>query len=101
VCAAAAGLPAREGEDLTFDKSDPKDAVLIARLAAGLHCYDPERANAVWSRLRHLGASGAPFRLASWRAALAVTLDRCASDLARVRGPARPGEAAVRRELLR
>ena len=28
---------AREGEDLTFDKSDPKDAVIIARLAAGLH----------------------------------------------------------------
>ena len=35
---------AREGEDLTFDKSDPKDAVIIARLAAGLHCYEPERA---------------------------------------------------------
>ena len=29
---------AREGEDLTRDKSDPKDAVIIARLAAGLHC---------------------------------------------------------------
>ena len=28
----------REGEDLTFDKSDPKDAVIIARLAAGLRC---------------------------------------------------------------
>jgi transposase len=27
---------AREGEDLTFDKSDPKDALIIARLAAGL-----------------------------------------------------------------
>ena len=26
---------AREGEDLTFDKSDPKDAVIIARLARG------------------------------------------------------------------
>src|SRR5260370_22379919 len=47
---------AREGEDLTFDKSDPKDAVIIARLAAGLHCYQPERADAVWARLRHLGA---------------------------------------------
>ena len=49
---------AREGEDLTWDKSDPKDAVIIARLAAGLHCYEPERADAVWARLRHLG--GAP-----------------------------------------
>ena len=47
---------AREGEDLTFDKSDPKDAVIIARLAAGLHCYEPERAGEVWARLRHLGA---------------------------------------------
>jgi transposase len=123
---------AREGEDLTFDKSDPKDAVIIARLAAGLHCYEPERADAVWARLRHLGArrdqlttaataqvnqirdllecawpavlaaSGSPFRSASWRAAVAVVLDRCAGDLARVRrlGPAR-FETAVRRELPR
>jgi hypothetical protein len=56
VRAAAAGLPCPRGEDLTFDKSDPKDAVIIARLAAGLHCYEPERADAVWARLRHLGA---------------------------------------------
>jgi transposase len=121
---------AREGEDLTRDKSDPKDAVIIARLAAGLHCYEPERADAVWARLRHLGArrhqlttsataqvnqvrdllecvwpavlsaSGSPFRSASWRAAVAVALDRCSGDLARVRrlGPAR-FETAVRREL--
>jgi transposase len=124
---------AREGEDLTFDKSDPKDAVIIARLAAGLHCYEPERAGAVWARLRHLGArrhqlttdataevnqirdlleccwpavlsaSGSPFRSASWRAAVAVVLDRCAGgDLGRVRclGEAR-FTAAVRRELPR
>src|SRR5690242_2514753 len=120
----------REGEDLTFDKSDPKDAVIIARLAAGLHCYEPERADAVWARLRHLGArrhqlttsataqvnqirdllecawpavltaSGSPFRSASWRAAVAVVLGRCAGDLGRVRrlGLAR-FTAAVRREL--
>jgi transposase len=47
---------ARVSEDLTFDKSDPKDAVIIARLAAGLRCYEPERADATWARLRHLGA---------------------------------------------
>ena len=47
---------AREDEDLARDKSDPKDAVIIARLAAGLHCYEPERVDAVWARLRHLGA---------------------------------------------
>jgi transposase len=36
---------AREAEDLTFDKSDPEDAVIIARLTAGLRCY--ERAGAL------------------------------------------------------
>jgi transposase len=106
---------AREGEDLTRDKSDPKDAVLIARLASELRWYEPERADAVWARLRHLGArrrqlttgataqvnqirdllecawpavlgaSGSPFRSAAWCAALAVVLDRCAGDLGRVR----------------
>ena len=106
---------AREGEDLTFDKSDPKDAVIIARLAAGLHCYEPERADAVWARLRHLGArrlqlacdgtghvnqvrdllecgwpavlatSGSPLRSSTWCAAVTVALDRCAGDPMRVR----------------
>ena len=38
---------ARESEDMTRDKSDPKDAVLIARLASELRCYEPERAGAV------------------------------------------------------
>jgi transposase len=105
----------REGEDLTRDKSDPKDAVLIARLASELRCYEPERASAGWARLRHLGArrtqltagataqvnqirdllecawpvvlgaAGGPFRSVSWCAALAVVLDRFAGDLARVR----------------
>jgi transposase len=112
---------ARVGEDLTRDKSDPKDAVLIARLASELRCYEPERADAVWARLRHLGArrlqlttdatgqvnqvrdllecawpaalgaAARPFRSATWCAVMAVTLDRSAGDLARVRrmGPAR------------
>src|SRR5205814_14346 len=49
-----------------------------------------------------LGAAGSPFRSASWCAALAVVLDRCAGDLGRVRrlGGAR-FESAVRRELPR
>ena len=106
--------------------------MLIARLAGELRCYEPERASAVWARLRHLGgrrsqlttgataavnqirdladcawpavlaASGSPFRSVTWCAALAVVLDRCAGDLARVR---RLGldrfTAAVRRELPR
>jgi transposase len=47
---------AREREDLTFDKSDPKDAMLIARLTTQLHCYEPELGDETWSRLRQLGA---------------------------------------------
>jgi hypothetical protein len=48
---------AREGEDLTRDKSDPKDAVLIARLAGELRCYEPERASGVGAAA---SAGGAP-----------------------------------------
>jgi transposase len=47
---------AREAEDFTRDKSDNKDALLIARLATQLHCYLPERPTMAWARLRHLGA---------------------------------------------
>ena len=95
--------------------SDPKDAVIIARLAAQLRCYEPERSDEVWARLRHLGArraqlttaataqvqqmrdllecvwpagldaSPAPFRAKSWCAAMAVVLDRCHGDLPSVR----------------
>jgi transposase len=46
---------ARESEDLTFDKSDPKDAMVIARLTTQLCCYEPERSDTTWSRLRQLG----------------------------------------------
>ncbi len=44
------------GEDLTFDKTDEKDAVLIARLAGQLRRYVPEPVDEIWGRLRHLGA---------------------------------------------
>ena len=47
---------AREAEDYTRGKNDDRDAVLIARLAAQLHCYLPEQADQGWARLRHLGA---------------------------------------------
>ncbi|UUO01269.1 IS110 family transposase [Mycolicibacterium novocastrense] len=99
---------ARETEDYTRDKSDDKDAVLIARLVAQLNCYIPERADQVWARLRQLGArrqrliaestaciqqlrdllecawpgvleaAAKPFESTNWCAALAVVLDRCA-----------------------
>jgi transposase len=50
----------RRAEDLTHDKTDEKDAVLIARLTAQLRCYEPEpvdeTVDETWARLRHLGA---------------------------------------------
>jgi transposase len=45
----------REVEDYTRGKNDDRDAVLIARQAAQLHCYLPERTGPGWARLRHLG----------------------------------------------
>ncbi|MBC9819693.1 IS110 family transposase [Terrabacter sp. MAHUQ-38] len=55
----AASSWARKTEDLTSDKTDDKDAVLIARLTGQLRCYLPEpvdAGSAAWARLRHLGA---------------------------------------------
>jgi hypothetical protein len=46
----------RRTEDLTPDKTDEKDAVLIARLTAQLRCCAPEPVDETWGRLRHLGA---------------------------------------------
>ena len=40
---------ARRSEDLTFDKTDDKDAVLIARLTAQLRCYAPEPVEETWA----------------------------------------------------
>jgi transposase len=106
---------ARRSEDLTFDKTDDKDAVLIARLTAQLRCYLPEPIDETWGRLRHLGArreqlivaavrqvqqirdllecvwpaaldtAKQPFRSRTWVAALTVILDRDDGDLARTR----------------
>jgi transposase len=99
---------ARESEDYTRDKSDDKDAVLIARLVTQLSCYLPERADETWARLRQLGArrerliteatacmaqlrdllecawpgvleaAAKPLESSNWCAAMAVVLDRCA-----------------------
>ena len=106
---------ARRSEDLTFDKTDEKDAVLIARLTAQLRCYVPEPVDETWGRLRHLGArrdqliaestsqvqqmrdllecvwpaaldtAKKPFRSATWPAAMSVILDRDGADLTRTR----------------
>lgn len=45
----------REHDDFTQDRSDPKDATLIARLARELRCYLPVAPEPDWARLRHLG----------------------------------------------
>jgi transposase len=106
---------ARRAEDLTLDKTDEKDAVLIARLTAQLRCYEPELVDETWARLRHLGTrreqlitetSGQvqqirdllecvwpaaldcaqqPFRSGTWIAALTVITDRDGGDFARTR----------------
>jgi len=97
---------AREAEDFTRDKSDDRDATIIARLVAQLHCYLPERTSPAYARLRHLGvrrvelttqlgaarqqirdllecawpaaltAAAQPLDAISWRAAMQVAIDR-------------------------
>jgi transposase len=106
---------ARKTEDLTSDKTDDKDAVLIARLSGQLRCYLPEPVDEIWGRLRHLGtrreqqldehvrsiqqirdllecvwpaaleAAKWPFRSATWVAALTVVVVRDRGDLDRTR----------------
>jgi transposase len=106
---------ARRSEDLTFDKTDEKDAVLIARLTAQLRCYLPEPVDETWGRLRHLGArreqliaeavsqiqqirdllecvwpaaldtARQPFRSRTWAASMWVIADRDGGDLDRTR----------------
>lgn len=110
---------AREAEDYTRGKNDDKDAVLIARLAAQLHCYLAEQAGTRWARLRHLGArraqlideataytlrlrdllevawqamlsmAGEPMTSAAWLAALDVALADGHGDLAAVHAAGR------------
>ena len=105
----------RRAEDLTPDKTDEKDAVLIARLTAQLRCYEPEPVDETWARLRHLGVrreqlltatssqvqqmrdlldcgwpavldcAQQPLRSATWIAALTVAVERDGGDLARTR----------------
>jgi transposase len=106
---------ARKTEDLTSDKTDDKDAVLIARLTTQLRCYLPEPVDATWGRLRHLGArreqllethissvqqirdllecvwpaaleaAAQPFKSTTWVAAVNVIVDRDGGNLARTR----------------
>jgi transposase len=111
----AASAWARRSEDLTPDKTDDKDAVLIAGLTAQLRCYLPEPVDETWARLRHLGvrraqlieehvacvqqvrdllecvwpaslgAAKQPFKSITWVAAMTVVMDRDGGDLERTR----------------
>ncbi len=104
---------ARKDEDLTPDKTDDKDAVLIARLTAQLRCYLPEPVDETWGRLRHLGTrreqlldehvscvqqirdllecvwpaavatAQQPFKSHTWRAGMHVLMTRDGGDFAR------------------
>jgi len=106
---------AREQEDYTRNKSDERDAVLIARLAGELRCYRPERLDEEWAALRHLGrrrerlisastaamnqirdylsvawpaaltTAAKPFESRTWLAAITVVTGRCGADPARLR----------------
>jgi transposase len=97
---------ARQQQDYTTRKTDEADCVMIARLAAELHCYVPEELDEVWADLRHLGrrraalitsgtasqqrvrdflsvawpvvteACARPFRSKTWLAALQVVASR-------------------------
>lgn len=100
----------RERDDLTKDRSDARDARLIAGLVAELRCYRPERADASYARLRHLGmrrvelttrhgaamqqarsllecawpaaltTAAKPLESVTWRAAIAEVFDRSPAD---------------------
>jgi transposase len=106
---------ARKSEDLTTDKTDDKDAVLIARLTAQLRCYLPEPVDETWGRLRHLGVrreqlleehvacvqqirdllecvwpaavttAQQPFKSSTWLAAMHVIMTRDGGDFTRTR----------------
>jgi transposase len=105
---------AREQQDYTRHKTDESDCVLIARLAAELHCYVPEELDETWAHLRHLGrrraqlitagtasvqrireflsvawpvVTGAcvhPFDSVTWLAGMQVVTARCGGDPGRL-----------------
>ncbi len=45
----------REGEDFTRERSDHRDAAVIARLTSERRCFAPYQPEGAWARLRHLG----------------------------------------------
>jgi len=87
---------AREQEDYTSEKTDPKDAVLIARLAAKLHCYEPELLDETWAELRHAGARRDQLIVAGTAQAQQVRdLLECGWPAALAAAPTRPFRSAT------
>ena len=56
MCEPDAGAPRPGGEDFTRDRSDFKDATIIAKKVTELRCYVPYQLEGHCCRLRHLGA---------------------------------------------
>jgi len=107
---------AREQQDDTPHKTDEADCVMIARLAAELHCYLPEQLDETWAHLRHLGrrraqlitaatasvqrirdllsvawptvteACAQPLESVTWLAAVQVVTSRCGGQPGRLAG---------------
>ena len=105
---------AREQQDYTTHKTDASDCVMIARLAAELHCYIPEELDETWAHLRQLGRRRAqlitlgtasmqrigdflsvawpavtetcaqPLQSVTWLTALQVVTSRCGADPGRL-----------------
>lgn len=87
---------AREAEDFTRDKSDDRDATIIARLVAELRCYLPERTTPAYARLRHLGVRRVELTVqvgaarqqirdlleCAWPAALTAAAQACSTGVA-------------------
>jgi transposase len=107
---------ARQQQDFTMHKRDESDCVLIARLAAELHCYVPEELDETWAQLRHLGrrrgqlittatasvqrvrdflsvawpvaaeACAEPYESVTWLAAVQLVADRCGGQPEKLAG---------------
>jgi transposase len=116
---------AREQQDYTTHKTDESDCVMIARLAAELHCYVPEELEETWGYLRQLGrrrqqlitmavASGQritdflsvawptvtetcihPLDSVTWLAAVQAVAGRCGADPGRLTAMGPDGFAAL------
>ena len=68
----------RRSEDLTSDKTDEKDAVLIARLTAGLRCYLPDAVDHRETRQPRPPGNASPAPSPAKRASLGPASQGCA-----------------------